>query len=104
MLAKSIVLAVLLALASSGLAFGSTPTPKALALRTSDFPAGTKLSGISHSSGIGGSVYSASFNFKAGGREEEVTDTVWYIPKNAKSPTPGLAVGPKVTYASEVEQ
>jgi hypothetical protein len=70
----------------------------------SDFPAPSKTSGISHSSGPGGSVYSASFSFKAGGREEEVTAKVWFVPNNAKSPTPGLVAGPQSTYESEVGQ
>jgi len=55
-----------------------TVNPKTLALRVSDFPDGAKGSGVSRSSGPGGSVYSSSFNFKAGGSE--------------------------ATYASEVEQ
>jgi hypothetical protein len=78
--------------------------PKTLALRVSDFPGGAKGSGVSSSSGPGGSVYSSSFNFKAGGSEEEVTDKVWFVPPGAKSPTPGLVGGVKATYAGEVAQ
>jgi hypothetical protein len=88
-----------------GLALAAVATnPKTLGLRASDFPAGTKVGGVSSSSGPGGSVYSASFNFKVGGSEEEVTDKVWFVPPGAKSPTPGLVGGVKATYASEAEQ
>lgn len=84
---------------------GTSPAiPKSLALRLSDFPAGSKVAGTSHSTGPGGSVFSATFNFKVGDREEEVTDAVWYIPKGAKPPVPGLVVGPTATYRNEVSQ
>jgi hypothetical protein len=83
---------------------GSSASPKALALRAGDFPAGVKTNRISDSSGPGGKVYAAAFNFKVGSHEEEVTDQVWVVPPNAKSPTPGLPAGPKATYAGEVGQ
>src|SRR5579859_2902540 len=103
-LAFPVLLAVVLGLAATAALAAASPNPKALALRASDFPAGTKMSGVSHSAGPGGSVYSASFNFKVGGREEEVTDQVWFVPNNAKSPTPGLVAGPQSTYESQVGQ
>jgi hypothetical protein len=98
-----VIAASTVATCMTAVAAGAATSPRSLALRASDFPAGAKMNS-SHSSGIGGSMYTATFNFKVGGREEEVTDTVWYIPKNAKSPTPGLVVGPKVTYTGEVEE
>jgi hypothetical protein len=93
-----------LALLLTVLGVGAAPNPKTLALRASDFPVGVKLSGISSSSGPGGSVYSSSFNFKVDGREDEVTDKVWFVPPGAKSPTPGLVGGVKATYGGEVSQ
>jgi hypothetical protein len=92
----------LAALGAAVSAASSAPSPKALALRSFDFPAGAKRLVIIDESGPGGKAYAASFNFKVGVREEEVTDQVWYVPNNAKAPVPGLAAGPKVTYANEV--
>lgn len=34
----------------------------------------------------------------------EVTDKVWYVPKNAKPAVPGLVAGPESTYTSEAGQ
>jgi hypothetical protein len=92
------------ALAASAAALAA-PSPKALALKPSDVPAGAKTLVISDQSGPGGTVYDVVYyGFKVGGHEEEVADKVWYVPKNAKPPVPGLAAGPEVTYKGEVGQ
>jgi len=90
--------------AASAAAATSPKDPQTLALRAADFPTGVKVSRISDVAGPGGKVYGASFNFQVRDREEEITDEVWFVPRNAKSPTPGLAAGPQATYGSEVGQ
>jgi hypothetical protein len=100
-----LLLAVLVALAVGATVAAARPKdPRTLALRAADFPAGAKVSRIDDVAGPGGKVYGASFNFTVRGREEEVTDEVWFVPSNAKSPTPGLVAGPQATYRSEVGQ
>ena len=94
----------LLASAATALAAAAVPSPRALALRASDFRAGAKTNHLIDNSGPAGRVYGASFSFKVGGREEQVTDQVWYVPNNAKPPVPGLAAGPHATYGSEAGQ
>jgi hypothetical protein len=100
---RTAALVVVLALAGSAAAFAAKG-PKSLALGIADFPGGAKKSRISDMSGPSGAVFAAAFNFRVGGREEEVTDQVWVVPKNAKPPAPGLRAGPESTYGSEVGQ
>lgn len=95
---------VVFASAATAVAAGAAPSPKVLALRLSDFPRNARALVVSDDSGPGGSVYAAAFSFKAGGREEVVTDSVWFVPKNAKPPVPGLVAGPQSTYRSTVGQ
>lgn len=92
-----------LALAGATTALAA-PSPKALALKPSDFPAPSKKLQIIDNAGPGGSEYAAVYNFRVGGREVEVTDKVWYVPKNAKPAVPGLVAGPESTYKSEAGQ
>jgi hypothetical protein len=75
MFAARIAAAVTAGLAAGAVAAGATPTPKVLGLRVSDFPAGAKAASIIDVSGQV-KAYSAAFNFKARGREEEVTELV----------------------------
>jgi hypothetical protein len=96
-------LSTAVALAGAAVALAA-PSPKTLALKSADFPTPSKMLGIIDNSGPGGSEFAAVYNFKAGGREEEVTDKVWYVPKSAKPPVPGLVAGPESTYKSEVGQ
>jgi hypothetical protein len=104
MIVRAAQLTSVVALAGAAAALAA-PSPKTLALKSSDFPAGAKMLVISNQSGPGGTVYDVVFyGFKVGGHEEEVADKVWYVPKNAKAPVPGLVAGPESTYKSEVGQ
>jgi hypothetical protein len=101
MLGRTAALIAVLAIAGSASALAAV-SPKAIALKPSDFPAGAKVLVISDNSGPGGTVYDVAYDFKVGGREEVVGDKVWYVPKNAKPPVPGLVAGPESTYKGEV--
>jgi hypothetical protein len=103
MLVRTTLLITVLALSSSATALAAK-SPRALALKASDFPARAKMLGIIDNSGPGGAEYAAVYSFKVAGREEEVTDKVWFVPDNAKAPVPALVAGPQSTYQSEVGQ
>jgi hypothetical protein len=90
---KTHIAVAAVALALAGVA--AAATPQTLSLRAADFPAGAKATPAPAISGPNGKSYTVTFNFKAGGREEEVTALVWV------APSAGVA---KRLYAGYVQQ